>query len=438
LPNRFWPSSAVLRWVVAIAGLGALVAITYGQTLRYEFVWDDYAMLRPRSRDVLAAAWYGPWDTEIWPPYYRPLGLACYQAAFVLFGLDSHALHAVTIAGLGLVAFLVGLFVRRETQSAPLGAFAAAVYVVHPENAALGSWIALQFEILELILVVATLLIWQSVRARFSTAFWGTLPTAVLAFLTKEDAIMLLPALLVLQATRAVLVGDAARPTLGLAAALAAIAVGLFAVQAWFTGGAMLEAIPDAARLLRNLVRGPLYSLGLLWLPHVTLAGSVAAAMWIGCLAWGIRAARRQRRGPAVSLLVSGLGLLALMNLPLAIISGHTRVQLLVLGAVLAFSGAAGSALARPGRTAVRGALAFGLCLAMLVANRHMQTDYAPCSSDTLSADQDVIRWPVIPESVRQWLRDKPQRCAEGAYVALADSLDTTALTWPGPPPTAR
>lgn len=176
--TRFARATIVVAAIALIA-----VGLTYFGTGNLGFFWDDYFLLRPRPWSELFRVWHGSWDaTGIVPAFYRPLAVWTDTAAFAVFGFNEHALRACALLELATGAWLIGEFVRRESTSTWLGAYAAALYAVHPAvSASAGPWWFEQNHRLSVICVGAALLAWQSRRQTLSWLGWWPVHAWILA-----------------------------------------------------------------------------------------------------------------------------------------------------------------------------------------------------------------------------------------------------------------
>ena len=401
--------------IVAALSIGLLILALYGRTLAYGLVWDDFAALRPRSLSALLAAWTGPWDPGgVWPEFYRPASMALYASMYQLFGHHAMALHAANLAELFLASWMLRAFVRRETQSARLGLLAALLLILHPETpSSLAAWISQQFQLAALVVVLGTLLLWQRVRHdRGASWGWLLLPLTV-GILFKEDVVMVAPALLAWQWIRARVVGDVPSPSRG----ACWIVAGWIAVYlAWRTiaiGGIGGYGWPAPDRLLLNVINGPVFAFAMQWIPSAHLVSVVIGAglAVVAVLAWR---QRRDARPPLKALALYGVALGLCANVPLVLVSGHTRLYLMILAATLTLTAALGiiaerlvagrSTLPRQTTDVMRNVIVAALTIwlaAVGFANWTHTDTFAPCAPETRQRNTEALSWDIVGADVR-------------------------------------
>lgn len=404
----------------ALVHLGVLVLLTaglYGRTLAYGLVWDDYAALRTRPLRAVLGAWTGPWDPGgVWPDFYRPLSIAIYDAAFRLCGHNSLALHALTLIALLIAAWMLRAFVRRETASDTLGLVAAALLLLHPETpSSLAAWISQLFHLAALIAGLTAMLVWQRMRLQ-SGAGWGAVIAVLsLGVLIKEDVLMLAPTLLIWQVIRARIVGDMAAPSRTIVISIAGWAACYALWRTMALGAIGGYGWPSLARLPLNVISGPLFAFGLQWIPsaHGISAAAGAGVAVLAVLAWR---SRHHAAPSLISLALCGLAMGIIANLPLMLISGHTRLYLLIVAAALTFTAALGIVAAA--FTAARRAFPLTATLGVVLwaatlaaANWANTNTFAPCAPETLQRDAEVLSWEILPNDVRARLSAKVAAC---------------------------
>jgi hypothetical protein len=472
-------------FVAAAAMVSAAgVALACAGRVDVGFYYDDYHMVRPWTAIDLHRVWYGPWDpTGIESAFFRPLTAMLFAARFDLFGLNSATMHAVSVAGHALCALLVALVLAREQAHRGVALFGAWIYAIHPLFPySQVSWLTNQMHLTQSAIVLAALLVWQSVRER-GLGWW--LPIAALAvgsFLVKEDGVMLLPALGALTLLRVWLLQRPA-PRRWVLLALAAMATtaalvafrhdrlgrlgGYGAIsleqgvtnlrkgieqavflwpttriwQAVAAGVGIAAALTGAAAAWRSRARivaaaALLVAAALaLTIPaafssrvsySVLAWQGLASGVAIAALALGAGAAIARRDRHAGWLIALGLLLALAFNLPFVFVSKREQFHLLALGAVLAMSGAAQAVL--PGvssimRRRAAWAVAVAATAPFLAGARHLGADFLPCAPPVLAADREARGWWVVPDEMRGWLDEKAARCAAGQSLPALTEL---------------
>ncbi len=325
-----------LALVLLLVASGSAILL-HGSTLLYGFDYDDYHFVRPYSRAEVVAAFHGPWDPAgIERPYYRPLTIAFYGARFEALGINATAHHVLSLSLFSIAAALAGWFAFRLTASSLAGVLTTIVYAAHPAMPySLVAWVTNQMHLIESIVVLSALIWWDAVRHRGFRWWLPLLGFAVVAFLIKEDGIMLLPAILVLEAIRR-LVGDDYRSNVPAAFVVAAaiLILLLVGIRGWALASALSERRPSTSIAWHNYVHGLNGLLRLVpadrrWQPaaswFVSVVPLAALALW-----------RRLPKGPRVTL-TCGIAITLLFNLPFIFITKAEQMHLVALGAVLSY-----------------------------------------------------------------------------------------------------
>jgi hypothetical protein len=409
---------------LAIALIAAMAA-TYGSMAWHELQVDDYYTMRPWSADELRSAWTGSWDPlHINDVYYRPL-VATYQAAAAaLFGARPLPHHLLSLAGLALASWLIGVFVRRETRSTGAGAFATLVLAVHPYmSVSVAGSAVLQINAISLIVLALALLEWQRVRDRSTARWWRIAVLALVGILTKEDLLMIVPIVVALQAARPWW-DRAAQPVTGpliisgvtVTAALIAIRLTVFSAPGplsaplgWFQWSEFWFAPIHTL----FVVGGP----GLM--SRMACVAFTLTACAGGVMLWRSEAAGRGDAG----VLVIGAIVMAGANIPLLFFSGASRVHLVAGGACFVIAGAGHllwRRLAGP-RWLLAGAAV--LLITSVAVGRDRIATFAPCSTETLDLNEGVRDMPRVPEPIRRAVAGIPALCREGRATAISPSL---------------
>ena len=400
------PAFALLLLIVASVSTFLL----HHQTLAYGFDYDDYHFARPYSRAEVAAAFHGPWDPAgIERPYYRPLTIAFYAARFELLGINATAHHAVSLALFSIAAALAGWFALRLSGSITIGLLTTLLYVVHPAMPySQVAWVTNHMHLLESIAILGGLIWWDAVRSREALWWLPLLGFATVAFLIKEDGLMLLPSVFVLHTVRRH-IGNERMPPVPRAFVVTAVVVLVLLVstRAWALAGAASVRFPGTNVALSNYLRG---LNGLLRLVPADRKWQLAASWFVsiaplsGLVLW-----RRLPREMRVTML-SGIVIALLFNLPFVFITKAEQMHLVALGAVLLLAGACGGLLVgvrrMPARVVVALTCAAGLgCLAAVA--RDIAQDFAPYGPVVLAHDEMVRGWAAVPTDLRAYLERK-------------------------------
>ena len=419
--------------VAAIAAAGVIAG--YGHTLGYGLRYDDYHTVRPWTLGELLQVLHGTWDpTGIEPVFYRPLSAWWYAVRFQLFGLDAVLPHAISLLGMILCAFLLGVFVWREQVGPRAALFAAGIYAIHPALVyAQGIWLTNQMHLLTSVTVLLALLFWQRVRTEPTLRrWWPILALQVVAFGFKEDAIVLAPLLVLLTVVRALVVRDTPLPGWPVALGVVALTGGLFVWRYEALGNlGGYGAVPGPERAWLNLKAG---LASVLMLEPARRPWQVTASAFSKTIlvAGGLLSLRRHR---LTWLFLSGLAMAAIFNLPFFLVTKVEQYHLIALGAAIALAGGIEAVIdslvaVTAGRLSSRVvALPFLVGAASFVpVTRDIAGDFDPCSSFTLETDRVAMDWWVVPPEIQDWLKTKPKACEEGRPAALTSQL--ASATW--------
>ena len=398
--------------MIVLAGVATW--LVYRDTLHYGFDYDDYHFLRPHSLAEVAATFHGPWDlTGIEAPFYRPLTIALYAARFELFGLNAVAHHAVSLVLFAMAAALSGWLAQRLTHRATAAVALVLVMVCHPAMPyALVAWITNQMHLAQTIVVLLALLWWHAVRAR-PLAWWlPLLLFGVAAFLIKEDGLMLLPVILLVHfITRKVSEPELPPvPRAFVALSLGTVA-GLIALRASALGGLGGYGRPSYHAAWINLSSGLTRVFRLVpatrpWQPMASWFATLLPIVSLIAWPWISRGAR--------VLLLNGVALAVMFNLPFAFVSKPEQMYLVGLGASITLTGAALGLLdvAHAGRT---GRTGIAIVVAVLVAGlasfatvaRDIMRDFEPFGPIVLAHDDIVRTWSPVPPELRDYVARK-------------------------------
>ncbi len=188
------------RWLLPLALV--LTALVYVDTLRFEFISDDFPQIvdNPAIRSWASVPGFFThhvWDVVISGAtgnFYRPLFLVWFVAIYKLVGLNLLGWHLATLLVHLTVTFLVGRIATRVLQSEAAGGVAALVFGVHPIHIETVTWVSGVTDSLLAVFFCAAFLAW--LRSRGSAPqragfvalalFWYAL-----ALLVKEPAVVL-------------------------------------------------------------------------------------------------------------------------------------------------------------------------------------------------------------------------------------------------------
>jgi hypothetical protein len=413
----------------------AVVALLYGRAWTFTLQCDDLVLVRPWSSAELWAVWHGTWDPQhAFAVFFRPIVSWFSAGTFELFGVNAHAHMLLSMALLAAVACLLGRFVAQESDSPVIGAITTALFVLHPNTVwSTGVWVTNSTHKLAALAALAALFAWRRARTRPLTRWWPVALWVTIAFLTKEDGLMLIPAILTAQWARARLVGDVSRPSARLLAAGAALGLVLVTWR-WLALGE-LGGFPiphDPAQLARNLLRGPFFALTLQDMmvgafSREALLVGIAAAFLVGSMIADLL----RHGGPRRWIAALALIVIVWYDLPLLMISNGMRYYMLtmcasaLLATVLVHHWQARASRAR---RAVFAAAVGLIALGTAARQQDALLAFSPCG--TAAAECRV--WllenvPQIPPEGRALLMEQPARCAASQSVRL-DARDT--LTW--------
>jgi hypothetical protein len=399
--------------VVAAASFVVLAALStlalFGHTVEYGFHYDDYVLVRPHAADEVLASFRGNWDTTgVMVPFYRPLTVAFHAARFTAFGLDARPHHALSLALFAACGVLAGWLAFRLTGRPALGAFGTVLFAAHPAMPySLVAWITNQMHLLSTLTVLAAFAWWHAVRGKPFVWWVPLLALGAIAFLLKEDGVMLLPAVLVAHGLvrRIGPPGTPAAPRAFVLAALTLV-VALLVVRTLALDGLGGYGRPTVERGWVNYWDGLQKLLRLVpadrpWQP---LASGFATLLPIAALlAW-----RRSSPGPRACLAI-GAAMALLFNLPFALVTKGEQMHLVATGAVLLLTGAAGilfDAGRRIHRPLIAAALSAGVLACAAVA-RDISADFDPFGPIVLANDAIVQGWTAVPAQVHDYLSRK-------------------------------
>lgn len=410
------PSVKIALALLLLIAAPALTFLLYRPTLSYGFDYDDYHFVHPYASSEVAGAFQGPWDASgIERPYYRPLTISFFALRFAALGINSTAHHALSLLLFAIAAALTGWLVFRLTDSAPFGLLATLFFIAHPGMPySLVAWVTNQMHLIECVVVLSALAWWDAIHRRGPWWWVPLLGFATLAFLIKEDGVMLLPVVVTLHVLRRWFADDPVPWPPGSFLALAAVLIAvLLGLRGWALADVMTARRPALDVAFSNYFRG-LYGLFRLvpadrpwqlaasW--FVTLVPLAAVVLW-----------RRSTRGARMAM-ASGLAIAMLFDLPFIFITKAEQLHFIALGAAVFLTGACAvvwtGLRSRGPQYAFALVTSSGVLFLALVA-RDIARDFEPFGPVVLAHDQIVRTWAAVPVDLRDYLARKREAGAE-------------------------
>ncbi len=420
--------------LLLLIAASAFTFLLHGPTLSYGFDYDDYHFVHPYTRADVTAAFHGPWDASgIERPYYRPLTILFFALRFEALGINATAHHALSLILFAVAAALAGWLVSRLTASAAAGVMATLFFAAHPGVPySLIAWVTNQMHLVECLVVLTALVWWDAVYKRGVLWWLPLLGFAAVAFLIKEDGIMLLPVVVTLHAIRRWFSDDdVAFPPLAFLALAAVLMTGLVEARSWTLAEVAAARRPALDVALHNYVSG-LY--GLFRLVPADRPWQVAASWFVTLVPVTAILLWRRSSGGARTAMVSGLAIAMLFDLPFIFITKAEQLHFIALGAALFLTGSSVVVF-----TALRGRLSrygFGateaagvICLALV--SQDIARDFKPYGPVVLAHDEIVRTWAAVPVDLRNYLARKRAPGAERSLSA-DPSLALDLLTFGG------
>ncbi len=191
----------IARWA-APAAIVLLAIALHWSLLNKGFVSDDLSQVlnnpylrSPRSLGQIFSShvwsFRGPEEKS---NYYRPMMHLLYMACYALFGLEAAGFPAANLlfhAGCSLLGFYLGRALGATWCAGPSALLAALLFAVHPVHTEAIAWIAAVTELSYAFFFLLSVYLYVRGRPAWSAA------VALLALLSKETALMLLPLLVV-------------------------------------------------------------------------------------------------------------------------------------------------------------------------------------------------------------------------------------------------
>jgi len=413
--------------LVALLAAGATALVHHG-VVNLPLINDDYLVLRPWSRAELLSTLTGTWDpyrfNEV---YHRPLAALIQAAQFWAFGVNAKALHLVSLAGVAAIAWLLGVFVKRETGSRVATVAVVLAFIAHPALPdAVSAWIFQQMHIAACLSMAAMLLLWQRIRDQPARRWWPLLSIAAAVFYLKEDTVMVLPGILTAQWLCARLLGTMPKPPTAVLAATAALGAALaiirYSVFPHFIDS-QFEWLPASWDIwsgrLYMLAYGPWHTL--VRMPFADRLNISAALLLDALIVAGIVATLRARRSPdrqdaASSLWLIGASTMAWVTLPQMFMGGWTRDHLVLTSAVLIIAAAVDAVWRSLSgiRLAVAGVAMAALLIMCVTISQRITARFATCDPGIVQQSVALAKEPWVSPDLRDYLTSIPAGCASG------------------------
>jgi tetratricopeptide (TPR) repeat protein len=185
------------RTLVAVLFVVCAVAITFGNTLSYGFVWDDHFLIggsyfiRTWSglpRIFTSHFWSGHAD---WKAYYRPLINVSYLVDYQVWGLQPLGYHLTNVLAHAAVSLTVMWVGWRLARSWLVGFAAALFFAVHPVHSQSVSFIAGRTDVIASLFFLLAFAFYHRWRTSGRAATYVASALAfALALLSKEMAVV--------------------------------------------------------------------------------------------------------------------------------------------------------------------------------------------------------------------------------------------------------
>jgi Flp pilus assembly protein TadD len=183
----------------ALAVLVLAVVLVYGNSLLFDFVWDDATIIverggffsDPSNISTILDSEDSTHVSGRKNPYYRPLNILTYMLDYHLWGHDPFWYHLENLLFHALVVILIFLLVDAVFGDGILAFITAILFAVHPVNAEAVSFVSARNNMLCTGLFFASLLaLWKSRQngCRWAT---GALLLFFLSLLSKESAVVI-------------------------------------------------------------------------------------------------------------------------------------------------------------------------------------------------------------------------------------------------------
>jgi tetratricopeptide (TPR) repeat protein len=136
--ERFLPFLRRYKWIFGLF-LMAATMIAYQPMWHAGFIWDDNLLLTANPLIKSPHGWHQFWFTTKTPDYF-PVMSSCFWVEWRLWGMNAAGYHVVNVLLHAANAILLWRLLAR--LNIPGAGLAAAIFALHPVNAATVAWIA--------------------------------------------------------------------------------------------------------------------------------------------------------------------------------------------------------------------------------------------------------------------------------------------------------
>jgi Flp pilus assembly protein TadD len=185
------PRTYIVLLVLCVLGL-----LVYANAIAHPFVHDDIVYIQWNP-------FIGRWDNildvflhpqlpfgHVQTPYYRPVLEIFYRLEFLLFGMNAWGFHLVNILIHIVNAWLIYLCARRLRWAHAWAFFIAIIFLVHPIQTEAVACVSGISNLAVVMFMLLALLSHMRGRAAGKVVVWGALGFCLLAFFTKEQALV--------------------------------------------------------------------------------------------------------------------------------------------------------------------------------------------------------------------------------------------------------
>lgn len=187
--------------------LFSLTVLTYSNSIRYPFVWDDHIQIEHNPLLENVSGKGGLWDVfkapvgvipgkrELLSFSYRPVQTLSYYFSKMLVGMDPKFYHATNVVLQGMAACFLFLLLCRLLQDREIAFWVSAVFAVHPVQIAAVTYVSGRAESLAIIFMLVSFYFFLESKKILSLKKLMMLGLSALSFfialLAKEISIVL-------------------------------------------------------------------------------------------------------------------------------------------------------------------------------------------------------------------------------------------------------